>query len=110
MRAKSVSLIETATPRRFQFFDVFGIFQYAFPIDQHQVPFGKQGFGYRAPAGFGDDDVAGGEVVVGVEGFDGKLDDGGISGSGDIDAAGREDGAVVVVDLDIIQVWRICRR
>ena len=41
---------------------------------------------------------------MGVEGFDGKLDDGGVGGSGDIDAAGCKDGAVVVVDLDVIQV------
>ena len=40
---------------------------------------------------------------MGVEGFDGKLDDVGISGSGDIDAAGHEDGTVIVVDLDIHQ-------
>ena len=44
---------------------------------------------------------------MGVEGFDGKLDDGGISGSADVDAAGGEDGAVVVVDLDVIQVGRL---
>ena len=43
---------------------------------------------------------------MGVEGFDGELDDGGVAGSGDIDAAGCEDGAVVVVDLDVIQVGR----
>ena len=41
---------------------------------------------------------------MGVEGFDGKLDDGGVSGSGDVDAAGRKNGSFVVVDLDIIQV------
>lgn len=41
---------------------------------------------------------------MGVEGFDGKLDDGGVVGSGDVDAAGSEDGAVPVVDLDIVQV------
>ena len=40
---------------------------------------------------------------MGVEGFDGKLDDVGVSGSGDVDAAGREDGTVVVVDLNIHQ-------
>lgn len=40
---------------------------------------------------------------MGVKGFDGKLDDSGVSGSGDVDAAGREDGTVVVVDLDIQQ-------
>ena len=40
---------------------------------------------------------------MGVEGFDGKLDDGGVAGSGDVDAAGGEDGAFVVVDLDIYQ-------
>ena len=43
---------------------------------------------------------------MGVEGFDRELDDGGISGSGDIDTAGGEDGAVVVVDLDVVQVGR----
>ena len=41
---------------------------------------------------------------MGVEGFDGKLDDGGVAGSGDVDAAGGEDGAVVVVDLDVVQI------
>ena len=41
---------------------------------------------------------------MGVEGFDGELDDGGVAGSGDVDAAGGEDGVVVVVDLDVIQV------
>ena len=41
---------------------------------------------------------------MGVEGFDGKLDDGGVAGSGDVDAAGGEDGSFVVVDLDIFQV------
>ena len=41
---------------------------------------------------------------MGVEGFDGKLDDGGVAGSGDVDAAGGEDGAVVVIDLDVVQV------
>ena len=40
---------------------------------------------------------------MGVEGFDGKLDDGGVAGSGDVDAACGEDGAVLVVDLDIQQ-------
>ena len=43
---------------------------------------------------------------MGVEGFDGKLDDGGVGGSNDVNAAGCEDGAVVVVDLDVIQVGR----
>ena len=43
---------------------------------------------------------------MGVEGFDGKLDDGGIGSSSDVDAAGGEDGAVPVVDLDVIQVGR----
>ena len=43
---------------------------------------------------------------MGVEGFDGELDDGGVAGSGDVDAAGGEDGAIVVVDLDVIQVGR----
>ena len=38
---------------------------------------------------------------MGVEGFDGKLDDSGVSVSGDVDTAGREDSTVVVVDLDI---------
>lgn len=41
---------------------------------------------------------------MGVEGFDGELDDGGVGGSGDVDAAGGEDGAVVIVDLDVVQV------
>ena len=41
---------------------------------------------------------------MGVEGFDGELDDGGIGGSGDIDAAGCEDGTAVIVDLDVVQV------
>ena len=40
---------------------------------------------------------------MGAKGFDGKLDDSGVSGSGDVDTAGREDGTVVVVDLDIHQ-------
>ena len=40
---------------------------------------------------------------MGVEGFDGKLDDSGVSGSGDVDAACGEDGAVPVGDLDIQQ-------
>ena len=44
---------------------------------------------------------------MGVEGFDGKLDDGGVSGSGDADAACCEDGDVVVVDLDVVQVGRL---
>ena len=43
---------------------------------------------------------------MGVEGFDGKLDDVGISGSGDIDAASRENRSFVVVDLDIHQTSR----
>ena len=43
---------------------------------------------------------------MGVEGFDGKLDDGGISGSGDVDAASGEDGAVPVVNLDVVQIGR----
>ena len=41
---------------------------------------------------------------MGVESFDGELDDGGVSSSGDVDAAGCEDGAVPVIDLDIAQV------
>jgi len=41
---------------------------------------------------------------VGVEGFDGQLDDGGVAGCGDVDAAGSEDGAGVVVDLDVFQI------
>ena len=41
---------------------------------------------------------------MGVEGFDVELDDGGIPGSGDVDATGCEDGAVVVVDLDVVQI------
>ena len=43
---------------------------------------------------------------MGVEGFDWELNDGGVAGSGDVDAAGGEDGAIVVVDLDVIQVGR----
>ena len=39
-----------------------------------------------------------------VEGFDGELDDGGVAVSGDVDAAGGENGAVPVVNLDVIQV------
>lgn len=39
---------------------------------------------------------------MGVEGFDWELDDGG--GCGDVDAAGCEDGAVIVVDLDVVQI------
>ena len=41
---------------------------------------------------------------MGIEGFYGELDNGGVAGSGDIDAAGGEDGAVVVVDLDVVQI------
>ena len=40
---------------------------------------------------------------MGIEGFDGQLDNGGISGCGDVDAAGRKNGSFVVVDLDIYQ-------
>ena len=40
---------------------------------------------------------------MGIEGFDRKFDDGGVAGSGDIDAACGEDGAVPVGDLDIQQ-------
>ena len=40
---------------------------------------------------------------MGIEGFDGKLDDGGVAGSGDVDAAGGENGSFVVVNLDIHQ-------
>lgn len=90
-----------------EFIDVFGILQHAFPFNQHQIPFGKERFGDRAPTGFGDDDVAGGKVVVGVEGFDGQLDDSCIGIGRDIDAAGGEDGTVVVVDLDVVQVGRL---
>ena len=43
---------------------------------------------------------------MGVEGFDGKLDDGGVADSRDVDAAGRENGSFVVVDLDVVQVGR----
>ena len=39
---------------------------------------------------------------MGVEGFDGELDD--IGGAGYVDAAGGKDGAVVVVDLDVFQI------
>ena len=42
-----------------------------------------------------------------VEGFDGELDDGGVSGGGDIDSAGGQDGAVPVVDLDVVQICRL---
>ena len=35
---------------------------------------------------------------MGVEGFDGKLDNGGVFGRGDVDATGCEDGTVVLVD------------
>ena len=38
-----------------------------------------------------------------VEGFDGKLNDSGVFSCSDVDAAGREDGSFVVVDLDIQQ-------
>ena len=41
---------------------------------------------------------------MGVEGFNRKLEDGGVAGSGDIDAAGGEDGAMPVVDLDVVQI------
>ena len=41
---------------------------------------------------------------MGIEGIDRKFNDGGVAGSGDIDAAGCEDGAVVVVDLDVVQI------
>ena len=68
---------------------------------------GKERFRDCPPTSFGDDDIAGDEVVVGVEGFDGKLDDGGVTGSGDVDAAGGEDCAIVVVNLDVIQVGRL---
>ena len=44
---------------------------------------------------------------MGVEGFDGELDDGGVAGSGYVDAAGGEDGTIVVIDLYIIQVGRL---
>ena len=40
---------------------------------------------------------------MGIEGFNWQLDNGGISGCGDVDAACGEDGAVPVVDLDIQQ-------
>ena len=43
---------------------------------------------------------------MGIEGFDGELDDVGISGCGDVDATCGEDGAFVVVDLNVIQVGR----
>ena len=106
MRAKSVSLIETATPRRLSS-SMFSVssntpslsIRTRFRLESNASDIVPQ------PA-FGDDDVAGGEVVVGVEGFDGELDDGGVAGSGDVDAAGGEDGAVVVVDLDVVQVGR----
>jgi len=41
---------------------------------------------------------------MGVEGFDWELYDDCVWVSGDINAAGGEDGAIVVVDLDVIQV------
>ena len=40
---------------------------------------------------------------MGVEGFNRKLDNGGISGNSDVDAASRENGSFVVIDLDIHQ-------
>lgn len=40
---------------------------------------------------------------MGIEGFNWQLDNGGISGCGDVDAAGRKNGFFVVVDLDIYQ-------
>ena len=43
---------------------------------------------------------------MGIKGFDRKLDNGGVAGSGDVDAAGGEDGAVIVVNLDVVQVGR----
>ena len=42
--------------------------------------------------------------VEGVEGFDGQLDDIGVAGCGDIDAAGSKYSAGVIVDLDVIQI------
>ena len=42
---------------------------------------------------------------MGVEGFDGELDD--FGGAGYVDAASGEDGAIVVVDLDVVQVGRL---
>ena len=74
----------------FQFTDVLGVFKYAFPFDQHQVPFGKECFRDGAPSGFGDDDIDGGEVVMSVEGFDGELDNGGV------DAASVENAWAVI--------------
>ena len=41
---------------------------------------------------------------MGVEGFDGELDDGGVTGSCNVDTAGGEDGSGVVVDLDVVQI------
>ena len=41
---------------------------------------------------------------MGVEGFDGKLDNIGVSGSSDVDADCGEDAAVPVVDLDVVQI------
>ena len=41
-----------------------------------------------------------------VEGFDGKLNDSGVFSCSDIDAASRENGSFVVVDLDIHQASR----
>ena len=39
---------------------------------------------------------------MGIKGFDGKLDNGG--GAGYVDAASCEDGAVIVVNLNVVQI------
>ncbi len=40
---------------------------------------------------------------MGVKGIDRKFDDGGVAGSGDVDAASGENGSFVVVNLDVQQ-------
>ena len=40
---------------------------------------------------------------MGIEGIDRKFDDGGVAGSGDVDAASGENGSFVVVNLDVQQ-------
>ena len=40
---------------------------------------------------------------MGIEGLNRKFDDGGVTGSGDVDASSGENGSFVVVDLDIQQ-------
>ena len=43
---------------------------------------------------------------MGIESFNWQLDNGGISGCGDVDAAGGENGSFVVVNFDIQQAGR----